>query len=201
MAADRSGCHPTAAGQFHNKLRDIDLTKLRDIDLTKHKTRPPPCKEFTPPAIAPGFIVGESCGIQIDRLMNQITAQKLSFKGFDMLFQEAVRLHHSRGFRGMRIVGHGSSVLCIWAAYMGDPVSGTVDHAQEISLKVPHFTSRRPHQENRMANDSIVKLCILQTLLTLVQAHVCSVSCPNRSVYILEDVQLAFCSAPTGSEL
>ena len=134
-----------------------DRSKLRDIDLTEHKTRPPPYKEFTPPAIAPGLIVGESSAMQIDRLMNQITAKKLSFKGFDVLFQQAVCLHHSLGFRGMRIVGHGSSVLCMWAAYRGAPISGTVDHGQELALKVPHFTDRRPRQENRMANDSIIK--------------------------------------------
>jgi hypothetical protein len=133
-----------------------DSSKLRDIDFTKLKERPPPCREFMPPFMAPGLILGESCAMQFDRLMNQIDARKLSFKGFGMLFQYAVSLHHSLGFRGMRLDGFGSSVLCVWMVYRGEYKPGIAD-GQEAALKVNHFTKCRPRQENRMVNDSIVR--------------------------------------------
>ena len=133
-----------------------DRRQLRDVDLTKERPGPPPCKTFMPAGAAPGFIVGESCRAQFLRLMNQISNRKLSFKGYDPLFEAFVHLHHKLGFRGMCIIGHGSSVICIWATYRGEGIPSEIDYGQEVSLKVPHYTKRNPRQENRIKYDPIL---------------------------------------------
>ena len=133
-----------------------DRTALRDIDLRKNSDRPAACKTFVPPGVPPIHVIGEKALDMYDRLMNQITGYKLSFKGMDFLFHSFVMYHFQMGFIGMHIIGFGSSVLCIKATYRGDDMAGTIRNGQELVIKAVHFTKGRARQENRIRHDAIV---------------------------------------------
>ena len=134
---------------------------MRDIDLRKHADRPAVCKAFIPPGFAPWYVISETAVTQFDRLMKQAATSKLTWKGLEFLFQHCVAFHHRRGFRGMHLIGHGSSVVCIKSTYRGDSITGVAQNGQELVLKGNHFSSHSPRQENRMKYDPIPTAALL----------------------------------------
>jgi hypothetical protein len=127
---------------------------MRDIDI-RNGYRPAVCRAFIPPGFAPWYVMSETAETQFERLMKQAAISKLSWKGLEFLFRHLVAAHHGLGFRGMHIIGHGSSVVCIKTTYRGDSITGAAQNGQELVVKANHFKDRRPRQENRMKNDSI----------------------------------------------
>ena len=128
---------------------------MRDIDLRKHGDRPAVCKAFIPPGFAPWYVISETAVTQFERLMKQAAISKLTWKGMEFLFQHFVAEHHRLGHRGMHIIGHGSSQVCIKTTYRGDSITDVAQNGQELVLKVNHFRGRNPRQENRLEYDPV----------------------------------------------
>ena len=155
-----------------------DVTEMKDIDLTKQE----PVREilqFGPkPELMP---FGETAEDQFQQFMQQLIGMSPSsgrFRIWEHMFETITRAIYERGFRNMKVVGLGSSCICVCARYSGKSsevadvraqYSGKVSDAagivrnELVALKITHF-GHRVGQENRMhADANIISLNVFDS--------------------------------------
>ena len=132
-----------------------DVTQMKDIDLTKDEPVNPVALFSPEPALMP---FGETAEDQFQRFMQQLTCKRQCsgrFKQWDRMFATIVRACHNNGFRGMNLVGIGSSSICLHAV-QGEPStqikSRGINIGESAALKITHF-GIRVRQENRLNRD------------------------------------------------
>jgi hypothetical protein len=131
-----------------------DVRQMKDMDFTKGE----PSLVDVQFNVQPGLIpFGETAQDQLQRFMQQLKVMSRTvgdkLQPFESLFKTIICAIHKQGYRGMHILGLGSSCVCARATYSGegDPErSGRSD-----ALKITHF-GYRYGQENRLHADAIV---------------------------------------------
>jgi hypothetical protein len=126
-----------AKGERAN-FSDVDLTKLYPVRETSI---------FSPQTGAADSI-SESGEDQARRILNQL--QQSHPRGLTICsepLQKGVIFHHGLGFRKMKVVGVGSTTICMHA----------FRDAHEYAIKMTHFFNGKAQQEDRLATDANFK--------------------------------------------
>jgi hypothetical protein len=126
------------AGGVRGKFSDVDLTEAFPVRETR---------SFLPRAKAEGSI-SESDVDQARRILNQLeTNYPKVLERCSTAVEKVVSLNHRLGFSKMRVVGVGSTTICINAVFEG----------KEHAIKATHFFSGKIQQEDRLVTDAVMR--------------------------------------------